>query len=76
MLICLWVCRIAPGCNRCGSAHEDWCDPVGAAPGFFAVTDRHPLERLFPTRAARYPQQADKKSKEKGRALCVGIKRC
>lgn len=55
--------------------HQDWNERFLADPSFFLVIDSSPIERLFPIREGRSPQQFGKKSKDNGR-WSVGVKRC
>ena len=61
--------------QRLLQTHQNWCDRFLAAPSFFTVIDRYPIELLFPIRQGRSPEQVGKKGKDKGR-WSVGIKLC
>lgn len=61
--------------QRLLKTHQDGCARVLAAPSFFPVIDRYPIEWLFPIRQGRSPQQVGKQGKDKGR-WSVGLTWC
>jgi hypothetical protein len=53
--------------RRALEAHQVWGERLLAAPTFFRVGDSYPIERRFPIREGRRPQQSGRKGKDKGR---------